>query len=73
MTALKCAKFTQDSQEAKKPHAIQHGIFAFEGLMSKVARYINTNQLSYHFSVINELNLLFWGDLVASLASENRL
>ena len=30
MTALKSAKFTPDSQEAKKPHAIQHSIFTFK-------------------------------------------
>ena len=27
--------------------------------MSEIARYINTNQLSYQTSVIHELNLLF--------------
>ena len=27
--------------------------------MSEIARYINTNQLSYQSSVIHELNLLF--------------
>ena len=30
MTSFKCAKFTPDSQEAKKPHAIQNSIFAFK-------------------------------------------
>ena len=30
--------------------------------MSEMAGYINTNQLSYQTSVINELKLPFWGD-----------
>ena len=40
---------------------------ATQGLMSEMARCINTNQLSFQTSVINELNLLCWGDLVGNL------
>ena len=35
--------------------------------MNEMARYINTNQLSYETPVINELNVLFWGDLAGNL------